>query len=114
MDLDHRALGNAGVWAIGRLQTDADRERVVDGLGVSPGRAPNSPQHPDSVLQKLPPRCFLVRNVHEKGDGVSLLRPRTRPRGCGAAVGIQRDGVVDGRPSVIAKPVSDAPLPRAS
>ena len=32
MDLDYRALSNAGVWCIGRLQTDADRARVLDGL----------------------------------------------------------------------------------
>ncbi len=35
MDLDYRALGNAGLWCVGRLQTDADRERVVDGLATS-------------------------------------------------------------------------------
>ncbi|HWA78666.1 MAG TPA: helicase HerA-like domain-containing protein, partial [Polyangiaceae bacterium] len=28
MDLDYRALSNAGLWLLGRLQTDADRERV--------------------------------------------------------------------------------------
>ena len=32
MDIDYRALSNAGLWCIGRLQTDADRERVVEGL----------------------------------------------------------------------------------
>src|SRR5690606_5703281 len=32
MDLDYRALSNAGLWAIGRLQTDADRARVVEGM----------------------------------------------------------------------------------
>jgi hypothetical protein len=37
MDLDYRALGNAGLWCIGRLQTDADRERVVDGLAAASG-----------------------------------------------------------------------------
>jgi DNA helicase HerA-like ATPase len=30
MDLESRALSNAGFWAVGRLQTDADRERVED------------------------------------------------------------------------------------
>ena len=42
MDLDYRALSNAGMWFVGRLQTDADRERVVDGMadaGVSGTRA---------------------------------------------------------------------------
>lgn len=37
MDLDYRALSNAGLWCIGRLQTDADRNRVVDGLSSSNG-----------------------------------------------------------------------------
>jgi DNA helicase HerA-like ATPase len=32
MDLDYRALSNAGLWFIGRLQSDADRARVIDGL----------------------------------------------------------------------------------
>ncbi len=32
MDLDYRVLSNAGLWCLGRLQTDADRERVIDGL----------------------------------------------------------------------------------
>jgi DNA helicase HerA-like ATPase len=32
MDLDYRALSNAGLWCIGRLQTDADRARVIEGL----------------------------------------------------------------------------------
>ena len=32
MDLDYRALGNAGMWCVGRLQTDADRARVLEGL----------------------------------------------------------------------------------
>jgi hypothetical protein len=32
MDLEYRALGNAGLWCVGRLQMDADMERVLDGL----------------------------------------------------------------------------------
>ena len=35
VDLDYSALSNAGIWCIGRLQTDADRERVVDGRRLS-------------------------------------------------------------------------------
>ena len=31
-DLDYRTLANAGFWAVGGLQTDADRERVIDSL----------------------------------------------------------------------------------
>jgi DNA helicase HerA-like ATPase len=35
MDLDYRALSNAGLWCVGRLQTDAERERVIEGLGAA-------------------------------------------------------------------------------
>jgi len=72
MDLDYRALGNAGLWCLGRLQTDADRARVLDGLGAGggePGRALGA------RLQRLLPRWFLVRDVHA-GGAVTLLQPR--------------------------------------
>ena len=39
MDLDYRALSNAGLWFIGRLQTDTDRARVIDGLEGALGAA---------------------------------------------------------------------------
>ena len=32
-DLDYKGLGNAGTWFIGRLQTERDRARLLDGLG---------------------------------------------------------------------------------
>jgi len=35
MDLDYRALSNAGMWFVGRLQTDADRKRVVEAMVCS-------------------------------------------------------------------------------
>jgi len=38
MDLDYRALSNAGFWAVGRLQTDADRARMVDSLPMRVSR----------------------------------------------------------------------------
>ena len=47
VDLDYKALGNAGTWLLGRLQTERDRARVVDGLESAAGggvgdRAPAS------------------------------------------------------------------------
>jgi len=35
VDLDYKALGNAGVKLVGRLITDADRKRALEGLGMS-------------------------------------------------------------------------------
>jgi len=72
MDLDYRALGNAGLWCLGRLQTDADRARVVEGLGGSDAALT---REIGAILQKLSPRWFLVRDVHES-PGLKLLQPR--------------------------------------
>jgi hypothetical protein len=71
MDLDYRALGNAGVWCLGRLQTDADRVRVVDGLAGNDGTLA---QTLNSTVQRLAPRWFVVRDVHQGGP--PLLQPR--------------------------------------
>ncbi len=70
MDLDYRALSNAGLWFLGRLQTDADRERVLDGLGQE---APDGDL--DHTVQRLAPRWFVVRNAHSR-SGPLLLHPR--------------------------------------
>src|SRR4029079_17108861 len=61
MDLDYRALGNAGVWCVGRLQTDADRTRVVEGLG---GTEAGFGRDIGAVLQNLQARWFVIRDVH--------------------------------------------------
>ena len=75
MDLDYRALSNAGLWCVGRLQTDADRERVVEGLAGSGGQDGLSPKDLTNILKRLAPRWFVVRDAHEK-HGIRLLSPR--------------------------------------
>lgn len=74
MDVDYRALSNAGVWTVGRLQTDADRARVVDSLANAndPGC---SPRELGDRIRRLRPRWFLVRDVHAESQ-LSLLKPR--------------------------------------
>ncbi len=78
MDVDYRALSNAGLWCIGRLLTDADRERVVDGLanadgGMGDGATKKSVH---DVLKRLGKRWFLVRNVHDATRGLCVAQPR--------------------------------------
>ncbi len=84
MDLDYRALSNAGLWCIGRLQTDADRARVVEGMKLANGQ---DDVDYDAMLRQLPPRWFLVRDAHAKGPprcvqprwAITLMRgPMTR------------------------------------
>jgi hypothetical protein len=75
MDLDYRALSNAGLWCIGRLQTDADRERVVESLCDAGGGMGKSAAELEQTIKRLGPRWFLTRNAHEK-DGLALMQPR--------------------------------------
>jgi hypothetical protein len=73
MDLDYRALSNAGLWFLGRLQTDADRARVIDGLALAGVASVGDALR--TTLQRLAPRWFLVRNAHVSAVPV-LLNPR--------------------------------------
>jgi hypothetical protein len=84
MDLDYRALSNAGVWCIGRLQTDADRARVMDGLAASIGADRAATTELARTVQRLAPRWFVIRDAHIDNGSYSrwamlLLRgPMTR------------------------------------
>jgi hypothetical protein len=75
MDLDYRALSNAGLWCVGRLATDADRERVVEALADAGGSSADA-QTLSGVLKLLAPRWFLLRNVHQP-QALWLLQSRT-------------------------------------
>jgi len=74
MDLDYRALSNAGLWFIGRLQTDADRERVIDGLAMAQ-TTDGQDVELDTTFQRLAPRWFVVRNAHSSSPPI-LVQPR--------------------------------------
>ncbi len=63
-DLDYKALSNTGTWFIGKLQTENDKNRLLDGLqGAAPGL---DRQHYDQIIANLGKREFLLHNVHEK------------------------------------------------
>lgn len=73
MDIDYKALSNAGVWFVGRLQTDADRERVVEGLATSDaGAGGASAESLAAAIKSLPPRTFYVRDVHHTPPSLLL------------------------------------------
>lgn len=64
VDVDYKALSNAGTWMIGKLQTERDKERLLDGLeGAAPGL---DRQTYDKLISTLDKRVFLLHNVHEK------------------------------------------------
>ncbi len=76
MDLDYRALSNAGIWCIGRLQTDADRTRVLDGLAGASQNNNQTEAELGHTVQRLAPRWFIVKNAHAASVGPVLLNPR--------------------------------------
>jgi hypothetical protein len=67
VDLDYKGLSNAGTWLIGRLQTDRDKQRVLDGLEGAASTAGSRFDRAsvDRILSSLGPRVFLMNNVHE-------------------------------------------------
>jgi hypothetical protein len=79
MDLDYRTISNAGLWAVGRLQTDADRARVIEGLtGAKVSRrskASGSELSLADTVKDLGPRWFVWRDAHDR-RGPILARTR--------------------------------------
>ena len=63
VDLDYKALSNAGTWFIGRLQAERDKARVLEGLeGTNAGLDKKGLER---TLAGLDKREFLLHNVHE-------------------------------------------------
>ncbi len=67
VDLDYKGLSNAGTWWLGRLQTERDKARVLDGLegAVLTGGGKFDRSYFDKSLSALSSRVFLMNNVHE-------------------------------------------------
>ncbi len=68
VDLDYKGLANAGSWFIGRLQTERDKQRVLEGLSGATSAAGRTlaEASPAKLLSDLPQRVFLMHNVHEE------------------------------------------------
>jgi hypothetical protein len=65
VDLDYKGLSNTGTWCIGRLQTERDKMRVMEGLeGAAAGGSFNK-KRMGEILAGLGKRRFLLHNVHE-------------------------------------------------
>ena len=67
VDLDYKALSNAGTWFIGRLQTERDKMRLLDGLegAATTTGLQFDRQDMEKLLSSLGNRVFLMNNVHE-------------------------------------------------
>ncbi|MBM4446504.1 MAG: ATP-binding protein [Chloroflexi bacterium] len=76
VDLDYKGLSNAGTWLIGRLQTERDKMRVLEGLegaaastGIKFDR-----QSMEETLAGLGSRIFLMNDVHEDAPEIFETR----------------------------------------
>ena len=67
VDLDYKALSNAGTWFLGRLQTERDKARVIEGLEGASAAAGQSFDRArmEATLAGLSNRVFVLNNVHE-------------------------------------------------
>ncbi len=76
VDLDYKGLANTGTWFIGRLQTERDKARVLEGLeGTALGTAaPFDRSALEQTLAGLGKRIFLLYNVHEDEPAVFQTR----------------------------------------
>jgi hypothetical protein len=109
VDLDYKGLSNAGTWFIGRLQTERDKARVLEGLeGASAGFGKAfDRQRMEEILASLGNRVFLMNNVHDDGPEVFQVRwamsylrgPLTRQ---------QIKMLMEDRKAAVAKPTAQA------
>jgi len=75
VDLDYKGLSNAGTWFIGRLQTERDKARVIEGLeSALAGSSGFDRATLDRLMSNLGNRVFLMRNVHD--DAPVLMKTR--------------------------------------
>lgn len=75
VDLDYKGLSNAGTWFIGRLQTERDKMRVIEGLeSALSGSGGYDRATLDRMMSALTQRVFLMRNVHD--DAPVLFQSR--------------------------------------
>jgi DNA helicase HerA-like ATPase len=74
VDLDYKALSNAGTWFIGRLQTERDKARVLDGLQGAAAGGKFDRQAMEVLLAGLGSRVFLMNNVHDDVPAVFETR----------------------------------------
>ena len=73
VDLDYKGLANCGTWFIGRLQTERDKLRVIEGLKSALAGSEDGTDL-EGLMSNLTQRVFLMRNVHD--DAPVLMKTR--------------------------------------
>jgi hypothetical protein len=127
VDLDYKGISNAGTWLIGRLQTERDKARVMDGLeGASAGGESGGfdRRATEKLISGLDKRVFYLHNVHEDGPAVFETRwamsylagPMTREQ-IRELMSARRDELLEAKPATAAttppRP-AESPVPAVS
>ncbi|HUG33396.1 MAG TPA: hypothetical protein VMJ90_01405, partial [Anaerolineales bacterium] len=72
VDVDYKGLSNAGTWFIGKLQTEQDKNRLLDGLESASGGVSRNVF--DKLISSLGKRVFVLHNVHSKAPELFQTR----------------------------------------
>lgn len=86
VDVDYKALSNAGSWFVGKLQTERDKNRLLDGLQSASADLDRNAY--SDIISALGKRVFLLHNIHANGAVLFQTRwtmnflagPLTRPQ----------------------------------
>ena len=98
VDVDYKALSNAGSWFIGKLQTDQDKQRLLDGLESAASGTLDRRAY-DKLISGLGKRIFLLHNVH--------MPPSTTGGGAGSGGAFQTRWTMN----FLAGPLTRAQIP---
>lgn len=72
VDLDYKAMSNAGTWCIGRLQTERDKARILEALSTAGGKVDKRAL--DESISGLKKRVFLLHNTREDAPEMFTTR----------------------------------------
>jgi hypothetical protein len=72
VDLDYKAMSNAGTWLVGRLQTERDKARVLEGLRSAAGSTDVAAL--DTAIGGLKKREFLVVSAKSATPALFMTR----------------------------------------
>ena len=86
VDVDYKALSNAGTWFVGKLQTERDKNRLLDGLQSASADLDRNAY--SEIISALGKRVFLLHNIHNNAPVLFQTRwtmnflagPLTRPQ----------------------------------